>query len=445
MEESMERVRRGARRSARRAGLTGLVVAAGAAVLLSACTSGAGGAGGPGSGILSKSPVANDKSPSTAGAPSTTVPTSAPAPEPAVITTSAGSRLISPSEPVNVSIEHGRLTDVTMTNPFGKKVSGELTDDGTSWRNTEDLGYSRTYTIVAKGVNAAGAPVSKTAKVTTLTPGNKTLPYIDDIYGSSVKQNGTYGIGMVVRVHFDEQVNEKLAEQTLHVTTTPEVTGGWYWADSQNAYWRPKDYYTPGTKVTVSAMVYGKKVGDGLYGQADRSVTFKIGAKHVSIADAKTHHVKVYWDDKLVRNMPTSMGQGGTVQGRNGPIYLWTMPGTYTVLGFENPAIMSSDSYGLPANSPYGYGPEKVYWSTKISTDGIYLHELDTTVWAQGHRNVSHGCLNLNQTNAKWFYQHSYVGDVVKVVNSGGPHIQFWQGGQWDVPWSKWLAGSALH
>jgi lipoprotein-anchoring transpeptidase ErfK/SrfK len=155
--------------------------------------------------------------------------------------------------------------------------------------------------------------------------------------------------------------------------------------------------------------------------------------------------VKVYFDDKLVRTMPTSMGQGGTVKGKYGPIYLWTMPGTYTVINHENPATMSSDSYGLPANSPLGYAPEKVPYATKISIDGIYLHELDTTVWAQGHQNVSHGCLNLNQRNAKWFYNTSRVGDVVKVVNSGGPRLQFWQGGQWDVPWSEWLAHSALH
>jgi lipoprotein-anchoring transpeptidase ErfK/SrfK len=121
------------------------------------------------------------------------------------------------------------------------------------------------------------------------------------------------------------------------------------------------------------------------------------------------------------------------------------MPGTYTVINHENPAIMSSDSYGLPANSPLGYAPEEVPWATKISTDGIYLHELDTTIWAQGHENVSHGCLNLNHDNAKWFYLHSTVGDVVKVVHSGGPKIQQWQGGDWSVPWSQWVAGSALH
>ena len=114
----------------------------------------------------------------------------------------------------------------------------------------------------------------------------------------------------------------------------------------------------------------------------------------------------MYFNDKLQRVMPTSMGRGGYVTGKdNVQISLWTMPGTYTVIAHENPAIMSSASYGLPANSPHGYGPEKVYWATKISTDGIYLHELTTTIWAQGNTDVSHGCLNLNTDNATWYYQ----------------------------------------
>jgi lipoprotein-anchoring transpeptidase ErfK/SrfK len=363
---------------------------------------------------------------------------------PAVITTRPASSAISPIEPVNVDIAHGKLTAVTMTNPAGRKVRGELAADGSSWHNTEVLGYSKTYKVTATGVNAEGGPVTKTAEVKTVTPDNMTMPYIQDIYGTAIGHGDTYGVGMIVKVHFDESVNKAKAERRLQVTTSPNVTGAWYWEDNQNAYWRPQQYYQPGTKVTVRANVYGVDVGQGLYGQADQSASFTIGAKHYTVADAKTHQVKVYFGDKLMRTMPTSMGQGGTVQGKNGPIYLWTMPGTYTVINHENPAIMSSDSYGLPANSPLGYAPEKVPYATKISIDGIYLHELDTTVWAQGRQNVSHGCLNLNEKNAKWFYNSSRVGDVVKVVHSGGPKLQFWQGGQWDVPWSQWLAHSAL-
>jgi lipoprotein-anchoring transpeptidase ErfK/SrfK len=432
----MHQVRNAERRTAaRRARTIGIAASSVALLALAACTSGTNPNGG--------SPVAHGSQVS-GRAPSSTTPTT-PAADPAVITTTPLSGAISPSRPVNVGIQHGKLTSVTMVNSTGRHVRGALATDGTSWHNTEVLGYSKIYRITAKGVSDDGAPVTKTSKVRTVTPDNMTMPYLTDIYGSTINNDGTYGVGMVVRVHFDEQVNERKAEKALQVTTTPSVTGGWYWADDQNAYWRPQHYYASGTKVTVSAKVYGKDVGHGLYGQADQSVSFKIGARHISVANAKTHEVTVYFNDKLVRTMPTSMGQGGVVEGQNGPIYLWTMPGIYTVINHENPAIMSSDSYGLPADSPLGYAPEEVYWSTKISTDGIYLHELDATVWAQGHQNVSHGCLNLNYSNAKWYFNHSLIGDVVKVVHSGGPKINFNQGGQWSVPWSEWLKGSAAN
>ncbi len=434
---SSERARAGfSRRNAR---LTGGVAAALTALLaLSACTT---------SGTAADKTVTVAPGTSTSASDSqqvTDAPTTAPAAPAAVITTNVHAGAISPSQPVSVSIANGTLTAVKMTNPAGKVVSGKIASDAKTWATTEDLGYSKTYRLTAMGKNADGAVVTKESKVTTVSPDNMTMPYIEDIYGTAIDSSQKYGVGMVVRVHFDESVNKADAQRTLTVKTTPAVTGGWYWDGNQDAYWRPKSYYAPGTKVSISAKAYGKKVGEGLYGQADQSAAFTIGAKHVSIANAKTHHVKVYFSDKLVRTMPTSMGRGGTVQGKNGPIYLWTMPGTYTVINHENPAIMSSDSYGLPANSPAGYAPEKVWWSTKISTDGIYLHELDATVWAQGNTNVSHGCLNMNLKNAKWFYQHSQIGDVVQVVHSGGPALQFWQGGQWSVPWSEWLKGSAL-
>jgi lipoprotein-anchoring transpeptidase ErfK/SrfK len=422
--------------NAKRRARTVATVAVASLLTLTACT---GGSSTPGSPLT---PSGGDL---TSLIPDSSTPASTPpAADAAVITALRGGH-INPARPVKVSIANGQLTHVTMLNPEGEQVDGAISDDGTSWQNTEVLGYSKTYRILAKGVGDDGNPITKRSKVTTLTPYNMTLPYIDDIYGSYIEDGETYGVGMVVRVHFDEPVNEAKAERTLEVETSNDTEGGWYWSDNQNAYWRPKEYYEPGTQVTVRAMVYGKDVGEGLYGQADRSVSFKIGQKRVAVADNKTHHVKVYFDDKLVRNMPTSMGMGGSTTGDNGQkIYFWTMPGTYTVIHHENPAIMSSSSYGLPEDSPYGYAPEKVPYATKISTDGIYLHELDATVWAQGHQNVSHGCLNLNYANAKWYYNHSHIGDIVQVIHSAGPKLQFWQGGQWSLSWKQWQAGSAL-
>lgn len=422
------------RRSALRVRAVATVVAAVSLLALAACTSGA---ATPGHVVV---PSASD---STAGLPSFPVSSEPPA-DPAVITAMHGGH-VNPIKPVTVSIENGTLHSVTMLNPEGKQVRGAMDPEATSWHNTEVLGYSKTYRIVAKGESADGTAISKRSRITTLTPSNMTMPYFDDIYGHSVEDGATYGVGMIVRVHFDEIVNERKAEKTLQVTTNPSVEGGWYWQDAQDVYWRPRHYYQPGSTVTMSAKVYGHDLGQSLFGQADQSISFKIGEKRLAIANAKTHHVKVFFSGNLVRNMPTSMGQGGSTPGENGQkIYLWTMPGVYTVINHENPAIMSSDSYGLPANSPYGYAPEKVPWATKISVDGIYLHELDATVWAQGHQNLSHGCLNLNKDNAKWYYKHSRIGDLVKVVHSGGPEITFNQGGEWSVPWSEWLKGSAL-
>ncbi len=434
----MQRVGTTDSRDARYGRRTALAVGCVAALMaLASCTSGSRGSSGPNAGGdgSSAGPNSSSASQATKAAAAAAVISVDPA--------SASSR-ISPSRPVSIKIANGKLTTVKMTNPEGRPIKGAMASDGTSWHSTEDLGYGKTYTISAAGQNGDGIAVTKHASVTTVHPDNMTMPYIQDIYGTDLGTGHTYGVGMIARVHFDESVNKARAERALKVTTSPSVEGGWYWADDQNVYWRPKTYYAPGTKVTIAANVYGADVGKGLYGQADKSSSFTIGEKHVAVANAKTHHVKVYFDDKQVRDMPTSMGQGGIIQGKWGPIYLWTMPGTYTVINHENPATMSSDSYGLSKNSPYGYAAEKVPYATKISIDGIYLHELDATVWAQGHQNVSHGCLNLNYSNAKWYYNHSRVGDVVNVVQSGGPKIRFDQGGQWSVSWADWQKGSAL-
>lgn len=402
---------------------------------VSACTSSV-------NGNAPQSPVAHDQS---AASHSAAPPSTTPVPKPVIATTPAGTS-VSPIQPVTVSVTAGKLTSVKLVNPQGKVVSGALAADSTSWRNTEDLGYGKTYTLSVVAVDAAGRPTTKKSAFTTVTPGDVTTPYLQRAGGYGLDNAASYGVGIIPVVHFGQAIpDHKAAEKALIVTTTPHVDGAWNWMDSSTAHWRPKAYFAPGTKVTVTAKVYGVKLGPRLYGETSKSVSFTISAKHVAIADDNTHQVKVYFNDKLVRTMPTSMGRGGYVQGTDRMIPLWTYPGTYTVLTHENPAIMSSASYGLPADSPAGYAPEKIYWATKISVSGIYLHELDATVGVQGHRNVSHGCLNLNKANAQWYFQHAVIGDVVTVLHTGGPKLQVWQNGDWIVPWATWVKGSALN
>lgn len=360
---------------------------------------------------------------------------------------------LNPITPITVSAGGGTLSAVTLKNSAGAVVTGALSADATSWKTTEVLGYGKTYTLSATAKNAAGVKTVKTASYTTLTPSNMTLPYLERLGGYPLGNGATYGVGIVPVVHFDEAItNKAAAEKALVVTTTPHVNGSWYWTDNQNVHYRPQNYWPAGTKVTINAKVYGVQVGPGLYGQSDVSGSFTVGRKQVTIAEdnapASVNKVRVYnAAGTVIKTMNTSMGEhtGITVNGLY--ISFYTMGGNYTVLSHENPASMCSASYGLPADAPGGYACEDIYWATKISTDGIYLHQLEDTVWAQNNgQDVSHGCLNLTKDNAMWFFQHSLIGDPVEIRGTkGAPAITIWQGGDWSVPWAKWVAGSALH
>jgi hypothetical protein len=57
---------------------------------------------------------------------------------------------------------------------------------------------------------------------------------------------------------------------------------------------------------------------------------------------------------------------------------------------------------------------------------------------------MSSGCLNLNLDNAKFYFDQAQPGDIVEVLYTGGPPITLGQGGDWSIPYSDWVKGSAL-
>jgi lipoprotein-anchoring transpeptidase ErfK/SrfK len=402
-----------------------------AALLLTACSQ-------------KKAPTAAGGGSSNAPAPSSA--SSSAAPKPSTVFTLDPARNaagVDPLAPVKVAVSGGSLSAVALTNPDGKPVKGTLATDKQSWSSVEALGYNRSYRLQATAVDPAGRTSTEASTFSTLKPANLTMPYIQTAAGGGINPGVTFGVGQVVRIHFDEAIpDRKAAQAALSVQTVPHQVGSFSWLDDSNVYWRTKNYLIPGTKVSITAKVYGKNFGGtgSLYGQADASTWFRVGAKHVSIADDHTKMIKVYSNDRLIKTIPTSMGRHVSIPGDTGPIDLRTNSGPHVVVGGEKKIDMNSASFGLSKG-------ENAYRTTvpvgvRISYDGEYVHWADWSVPQQGKTDTSHGCLNVSPADAYWFYDFSVPGDIVDVRNTGRTLAE-WNSGYWNVSWASWVADSA--
>lgn len=333
----------------------------------------------------------------------------------------------SPADSVTVSVADGKLSSVTMLNPEGEPVSGAISPDGLSWTNTEPLGYDREYRVQADAYGLGGASSTVTS-FTTSQPGNFTKPYVLPNPGDIV------GIGQPVAVQFDEPITDKIAAQNaITVTTTPAVEGAFYWVNNKEVRWRPQNYWAPGTKVDVAVNVYGRDLGDDIYGQENATTSFTIGDAVIATADDNTKQVTFNVNGQDVITMPTSMGKDSTP----------TDNGVYIIGDRFEHLVMDSSTYGVPVNSSTGYRTP-VDWATRMSYSGIFFHSAPWSVGQQGYSNASHGCLNLSPTNAKWVYDNTKRGDIVVVKNTVGGTLSGTDGlGDWNIPWDEWKAGNA--
>lgn len=326
------------------------------------------------------------------------------------------------TEPVTVSIDDAKLDSVTMTNDEGKEVAGELSEDGTSWTTTENLGYGRTYTLEAKAGEEELSSSFQTVVPTTMTYG-----YLSPQEGSTV------GVGQPIAIRFDEPIADRhAAQEAIKVTTEPAVEGAFYWLNNSEVRWRPAEYWPSGTTVNVEVDIYGKDLGNGYYGQENNSTNFTIGDRVVAIADDATKTMTIERNGVVENSMPISMGSG-----------TWPTPnGTYMIGDQHQSMVMDSTTYGL-ALEDGGY-KTPVKYATQMSYSGIYVHGAPWSVWAQGSQNVSHGCINVTDANAAWFQQNTKRGDIVIVKNTVGGTLPGTDGlGDWNIPWETWKKGNA--
>lgn len=392
---------------------TSLVVFAAAAMLLAGCTSGSGGSSGG------------------AGAPGTAPgKTAEAAPKVSIAVTPAANQPLNPTEPIDIKATQGKLTKVAVTNPSnGHNVTGTFNADKTEWKSNVDLAYGVGYQAVADGVDVDGKTTEKKATVNTVKPAATAYPSL--IPPPSAK---VIGVGQPIVVKFDHDVDKAKAEKNMKVTSSASQEGSWYWISSREAHYRAKDFWTANSTVKVDIGVYGKDLGGNVYGDSDRTATFKVGDSMVAKADGKTEKMQIFKNGQLVKTMPISMGKDKTP----------THTGVHVVSDKQASLIMDSCTYGVCKGDP-NYYREKERFAERISNDGEFVHENPASVNQQGSSNVSHGCINLNGANAKWFFDNFGPGDVVDVTNSGGPKLPVWDTyGDWALSWSEWKAGSAL-
>ena len=371
--------------------------------------------------------------PAAAPAPVETATTPPPAPEPDPVVISTDPPLdsvdVAPVTPLHVSVGNGTLTRVDVRAADGTVLPGTLAGDGTTWVAAGDLAYGTTYAVVAEASDGAGTTTLATGDITTVTPRTLTLP---TVFPST--QTGTVGVGEPISVTFDEDVTDRAAvERQLHVTSTPAVTGSWSWLSDRTVHYRPQEYWPAHAHVTVDVDVYGVDVGRNVRGQQSEHVEFDVGAKKIATVDATELVLRLYVDDQLVEEMPTSLGKAGSP----------TPTGTYVVMQQSREYTMRSATYGVALDAPGGY-ETPVEYASRLSNSGIFVHGAPWSVRDQGRRNVSHGCLNVSVADARWFYENFGRGDVVEVTDAG-PALEVWDGyGAWNADWADWQAGSAL-
>jgi lipoprotein-anchoring transpeptidase ErfK/SrfK len=367
----------------------------------------------------------------------------------------AGAANVSPGDPVVVTLTAGTLGTVVLTPAGGQPIAGAFADGQVSWRNTAQLVYNKAYTLTITGDGADGKHYEETRSFTTVKPARTTGVTLRANDGMLLN-GGTFGVGQPVVVYFDRDVVDKAAaERKLSVTTTPAgVVGGWYWMGSREVHWRPQAHWPAGTKVTVTAGIYGRDLGSGSFGAADKSASFTIGREKIAVADSSSHRMKIYMDGSQVTTInghdvtagiPISMGKGGTERQPSGVLIDFTTnSGPHVITQKFEVVRMSSASYGITDPESPNFYDEQIRKAVQISGDGEYVHLRDWTVSQIGNVNTSHGCVNVGVQYIYWFYDNFGAGDIVDVTGTNRQLDKRNGLGDWVVSWDDWLKGSAL-
>lgn len=342
----------------------------------------------------------------------------------------SGPGRVAPAQRVIVTAKDGQLASVMVTGPKGEAVPGGFSADGAIWTATQaTLDYASTYSVAATAVDSRGVPVSTQVTFTTSKPEKVFSAWISPQQGSVV------GMGMPITVGFDREISVEdraAIEHALVVRTATPMVGAWSWTGPREVRFRPVNYWPGKSQVQVQANLTGVQISGGVMGSGNVAANFAIGPAMITKVDALTHQAQVFRDGELIRTIPVTTGKPG----------FDTRSGTVVITTKEPQRTMDAATGGTDTTDPEYYRID-VRWAMRITSSGEFLHAAPWSVYAQGKRNVSHGCIGMGTDNAQWLFDRSSVGDVVQI--SGTPLTQDLGNGitVWMNSWDAWLADSA--
>lgn len=345
------------------------------------------------------------------------------------VTPATGKKGVPVSTEIGFKVSGGKVTTVALKDASGKAVSGALREDGTSWVPARPLKASKRYDATVTAVDDAGQAKTATTSFTTMgKPGKETGT------GLYLFDDRTYGVAMPVVVEFSPGIKKKdraAVQKRMFVKTEPAQPGTWSWTSSgTQAYYRAPDYWKTGTKLTVRIAVGGLPTGGGRYGDQDRAATAKIGRSFVMKVENKTKKMTVVEDGKTIRTIPVSLGKSSTPSSSGTMVVMEKKAATV----FDTTAELGPDE---------GYRTE-IEYAQRITWSGQYIHSAPWSVGAQGNRNVSHGCLNVSPSNARWLFDKTLIGDPVTVRGTSDKLSAGNGWTAWDMSWKDFVKGSAL-
>ncbi|MGH8868302.1 MAG: L,D-transpeptidase [Actinomycetes bacterium] len=373
--------------------------------------------------------TACNASPTTLAAGPGDAPALPPAKPEIAVTPSRSAEDVAPGDPVRVEVSGGTLSSVEVTaDGSSGRLTGERTAGGASWVSTQDLEFDTAYTVKATATNLGGK-TSVSSTFTTVDPEQTVRAHVAPLEGETV------GVGMPIAVYFTAPVENRAAvERRLSVETPGDVEGAWHWMDDEEVHFRPRAYWPANTDITLHAPLDGVNAGNGVWGDEDREISFQTGDRMVSRVDVNDHTMTVSRNGEVLRRIPVTAGKAG-YETRNG---------TKVVLAKQRDYTMDATTTGVSKDDPEYYRVT-VDYAIRVTWSGEFLHDASWSTGSQGSANVSHGCVGMKPSDARWLYGLTRRGDVVEVTGSGR-EMELRNGyGDWTLSWQEWQEGSALH